>query len=156
MYNSRTIGWFTPLATLFSCASLLLVGWFPTAITGIIIKGFESDRQALLAIKSQIHHDRLGITSSWNNSIALCQWKGITCGRRHQRITKLDLSHQRLGGTLSPHVGNLSFLRVINLEKQQLLWCHNPWNWSTFKAWKFNFKWQFLWRNNTSQFDLLF
>ncbi|XWS53007.1 hypothetical protein CRYUN_Cryun11dG0120800 [Craigia yunnanensis] len=106
----------TKVGTLFWCASLLLVGWFPTAITGITIMGHESDREALLAIKSQINLDPLGVTSSWNNSVALCQWQGITCGRRHQRITKLDLSHQRLGGTLSPHVGNLSFLRFINLQ----------------------------------------
>ncbi|XVF19897.1 hypothetical protein REPUB_Repub11eG0151100 [Reevesia pubescens] len=92
-----------------------MVGWFPTAI-GIRIKGIESDRRALLAIKSQINHDPFGVTSSWNNSVPLCQWKGITCGRRHQRVTMLVLSQQRLGGTLSPHVGNLSFLRFINLQ----------------------------------------
>ncbi|XVF68974.1 hypothetical protein PTKIN_Ptkin11bG0044100 [Pterospermum kingtungense] len=91
--------------------------WLPTSITGItIINGYDSDREALLAIKSQINHDPLGVTSSWNNSVALCQWQGLTCGRRHQRVTKLDLSHQQLDGTLSPHVGNLSFLRFINLE----------------------------------------
>ncbi|XVF19888.1 hypothetical protein REPUB_Repub11eG0150000 [Reevesia pubescens] len=93
-----------------------MVGWFPTAITGIRIKGIESDRRALFAIKSQINHDPFGVTSSWNNSAPLCQWKGITCGRRHQRVTMLVLSQQRLGGTLSPHVGNLSFLRFINLQ----------------------------------------
>ncbi|XVE50330.1 hypothetical protein DITRI_Ditri01bG0153500 [Diplodiscus trichospermus] len=97
-------------------SSLLLVGWFPTAIIGTKIKGFGSDREALLAIKSQINDDPLGVTSSWNSSVALCQWQGITCGRRHQRITKLDLSQQQLRGTLSPHVGNLSFLRFINLQ----------------------------------------
>ncbi|XVF68972.1 hypothetical protein PTKIN_Ptkin11bG0043900 [Pterospermum kingtungense] len=92
-------------------------GWLPTSITGItIINGYDGDREALLAIKSQINHDPLGVTSSWNNSIALCHWQGVTCGRRHQRVTKLDLSHQQLGGTLSPHVGNLSFLRFINLQ----------------------------------------
>ncbi|XVF19891.1 hypothetical protein REPUB_Repub11eG0150500 [Reevesia pubescens] len=104
------------MATLLWCASLLLVGWFPTSITGITIKGHESDRKALLAIKSQINHDPFGVTSSWNNSIALCKWQGIICGRRHRRVTMLDLSQQRLGGTLSPHVGNLSFLRFINLQ----------------------------------------
>ncbi|XVE62956.1 hypothetical protein DITRI_Ditri06bG0160900 [Diplodiscus trichospermus] len=97
-------------------ATLLLVGWFPTVIAGIKIKAHESYRQALLAIKSQINDDPLGVTSSWNSSEALCQWQGITCGRRHQRVTKLDLSQQRLGGTLSPHVGNLSFLRFFNLQ----------------------------------------
>ncbi|KAK9230232.1 hypothetical protein WN944_023199 [Citrus x changshan-huyou] len=40
---------------------------------------------------------------------------GVTCGHRHQRVTELDLSNQRIGGVLSPYVGNLSFLRYINL-----------------------------------------
>ncbi|XVF19886.1 hypothetical protein REPUB_Repub11eG0149700 [Reevesia pubescens] len=107
---------FSSMATLLCCANLLMVGWFPTAITGTRIKGIESDRRALLAIKSQINHDPFGVTSSWKNSVPLCQWKGITCGRRHQRVTMLVLSMQQLGGTLSPHVGNLSFLRFINLQ----------------------------------------
>ncbi|XVF46706.1 hypothetical protein PTKIN_Ptkin03bG0049400 [Pterospermum kingtungense] len=104
------------VATLLWAVSLLLAGWFPFAISGIIIKGYESDRQALLSIKSEIHHDPFGVTSLWNNSIPLCQWKGISCGRKHRRVTKLDLSQQQLRGTLSPHVGNLSFLRFINLQ----------------------------------------
>ncbi|KAK9230370.1 hypothetical protein WN944_023337 [Citrus x changshan-huyou] len=57
----------------------------------------------------------LGVTSSWNNSINLCQWTGVTCGHRHQRVTELDLESQNIGGFLSPYIGNLSFLRVINL-----------------------------------------
>ncbi|XVE79440.1 hypothetical protein DITRI_Ditri14bG0058900 [Diplodiscus trichospermus] len=104
------------MSILLWCASLLLLGWFPTLITGIKIKGHESDHEALLALKSLIYHDPLGVTTSWNSSVALCQWQGITCGRRHQRLTRLDLSHQRLGGTLSPHIGNPSCLRFINLE----------------------------------------
>ncbi|KAH9717787.1 protein kinase domain-containing protein [Citrus sinensis] len=64
--------------------------------------------------KSQLH-DPLGVTKSWNNSINLCQWTGVTCGHRHQRVTKLDLESQNIGGFLSPYIGNLSFLRVINL-----------------------------------------
>ncbi|KAL4312418.1 hypothetical protein GQ457_01G041030 [Hibiscus cannabinus] len=98
------------------CASLLLLGWFPTDAVGITTKGQESDLEALLAIMSQINHDPFGVTRSWNKSVSMCRWQGITCGRRHQRIIKLDLSQQQMGGTFSPYVGNLSFLRFINLE----------------------------------------
>ncbi|KAH9669145.1 protein kinase domain-containing protein [Citrus sinensis] len=73
----------------------------------------ETDRLALLAIKSQLQ-DPLGVTKSWNNSISLCQWTGMTCGHRHQRVTVLDLSNRSIEGILSPYVGNLSFLRFIN------------------------------------------
>ncbi|KAA3489668.1 putative LRR receptor-like serine/threonine-protein kinase [Gossypium australe] len=107
---------FSSVATIFWCASLLLVGWFPTLVTGIRIKGHESDEEALLAIKSQINHDPFGVIKSWNRSVALCRWHGITCALRHQRVTKLNLSKKGLRGSLSPYVGNLSFLRFINLQ----------------------------------------
>lgn len=74
----------------------------------------QTDRLALLAIKSQLQ-DPLGVTSSWNNSMNWCQWTGVTCGQRQQRVTRLDLGNRIIGGTLSPYVGNLSFLRYINL-----------------------------------------
>ncbi|KAM3733581.1 hypothetical protein ACB098_11G147100 [Castanea mollissima] len=34
--------------------------------------------------------------SSWNDSIHFCQWKGVSCGRRHQRVTVLNLQSQKL------------------------------------------------------------
>ncbi|PPD86988.1 hypothetical protein GOBAR_DD16061 [Gossypium barbadense] len=107
---------FSNVVSLLCCASLLLLGWFPATVARTTYDDNESDLKALLAIRSQIKHDPFGVTRSWNRSVTLCQWPGITCGRRHRRITKLDLSQQRLGGTLSPYVGNLSFLRFINLK----------------------------------------
>ncbi|GAY66122.1 hypothetical protein CUMW_246240 [Citrus unshiu] len=92
------------------CFSLLLINSPSFSAGGT----YETDRLALLAIKSQLH-DPSGVTSSWNNAINLCQWMGVSCGHRHQRVTELDLSNQRIGGVLSPYVGNLSFLRYINL-----------------------------------------
>ncbi|KAM4081917.1 hypothetical protein ACJW30_11G129800 [Castanea mollissima] len=34
--------------------------------------------------------------SSWNDSIHFCHWRGVTCGRRHQRVTVLDLQSQKM------------------------------------------------------------
>ena len=82
------------------------------ASTIIVARSNEIDRLALLATKSQLH-DPLGVTSSWNTSVNLCQWRVIACGRRHKRVTKLDFGNQSIGGFLSPNVGNLSFLRYI-------------------------------------------
>ncbi|ESR41060.1 hypothetical protein KPL70_021666 [Citrus sinensis] len=98
------------LASLVWCFSLLLLN----SHSYFAYRSNETDRLALLAIKSQLQ-DPLGVTSSWNNSMNLCQWTGVTCGHRHPRVTALDLSNRSIGGTLSPFVGNLSFLRVINL-----------------------------------------
>ncbi|RWR91199.1 Protein kinase domain-containing protein [Cinnamomum micranthum f. kanehirae] len=76
----------------------------------------ESDRLALLAIKGQISDGPNGILSSWNHSLHFCMWGGVTCSRRHpQRVIALNLRSQNLAGYLSPHIGNLSFLRNIEL-----------------------------------------
>nr|XP_028957623.1 probable LRR receptor-like serine/threonine-protein kinase At3g47570 [Malus domestica] len=80
------------------------------------LEGNETDRQSLLAFKAKIVNDPLGILSSWNESLHFCQWQGIACGRRHQRVTVLDLQSSRLDGQLSTHIGNLSFLRILNLQ----------------------------------------
>ncbi|KAK4594902.1 hypothetical protein RGQ29_018581 [Quercus rubra] len=45
-----------------------------------------------------------------------CNWHGITCGRRHQRVTTLELRGHKLRGTIPPYIGNLTFLRAINLQ----------------------------------------
>ncbi|KAI5321953.1 hypothetical protein L3X38_031025 [Prunus dulcis] len=78
--------------------------------------GNVTDRLALLAIKAQIKQDPHNVLSSWNESIHFCSWHGVSCGRRHrQRVTRLDLQSQKLAGSLSPHIGNLSFLRELVL-----------------------------------------
>ncbi|XP_018722719.2 probable LRR receptor-like serine/threonine-protein kinase At3g47570 [Eucalyptus grandis] len=73
----------------------------------------ETDKLSLLAFKAGITEDPLGILSSWNDSLGFCQWYGVMCGRKHQRVTVLDLYSQKLSGSISPHVGNLSFLREL-------------------------------------------
>ncbi|KAJ9540342.1 hypothetical protein OSB04_026848 [Centaurea solstitialis] len=78
------------------------------------------DRLALLAIKSKIIDDPQGVFKSWNDSLPLCMWQGVTCSRRHQRVTALDLSGKDLVGSLSPYIGNLSFLRYMNFSNNQL------------------------------------
>ncbi|KAI7994951.1 putative LRR receptor-like serine/threonine-protein kinase [Camellia lanceoleosa] len=83
--------------------------------TGFILSN-ETDYQALLAIKYLIPVDPLGAFSSWNHSIRFCNWQGVSCGRRHQRVTVLNLSSLALVGSVSPQIGNLTFLRTIDLR----------------------------------------
>ncbi|PON95214.1 LRR-domain containing protein [Trema orientale] len=78
--------------------------------------GNETDRFALLKFKGSISNDPHGVMSSWNDSIHFCNWPGITCSSRHQRTTTLNLAGYNLRGTISPSIGNLSFLRFISLE----------------------------------------
>ncbi|KAK2973297.1 hypothetical protein RJ640_029747 [Escallonia rubra] len=76
----------------------------------------ETDRQALLAFKDLIQEDPLAVLSSWNDSLHFCKWKGVTCGRQHQRVTALRLVARNLVGFVSPQIGRLTFLRNIRLD----------------------------------------
>ncbi|XP_023763783.1 receptor kinase-like protein Xa21 [Lactuca sativa] len=77
----------------------------------------ETDFGALLSFKSMITSDPYGALSSWGNttSFHFCEWSGVSCGKRHRRVTALWLNSQGLQGSLSPYVGNLSFLGKLSL-----------------------------------------
>ncbi|THG22013.1 hypothetical protein TEA_003094 [Camellia sinensis var. sinensis] len=74
----------------------------------------STDKLALLNFKSHIIEDPEGVLSSWNTSLHFCDWIGVTCSLKHQRITRLDLQAHQLTGTISPAIGNLSFLRSLD------------------------------------------
>ncbi|KAF2578795.1 hypothetical protein F2Q68_00000843 [Brassica cretica] len=74
----------------------------------------ETDKQALLKFKYQVSEEKKVLLSSWNNSSPLCKWTGVTCGRKNERVTGLELGGFQLGGVISPSIGNLSFLISIN------------------------------------------
>ncbi|OAY37704.1 probable LRR receptor-like serine/threonine-protein kinase At3g47570 [Manihot esculenta] len=78
--------------------------------------GNHTDKLALLNFKAEIISDPDEILNSWNDSLPFCQWYGITCSRRHQRVTLMVLGDHNLIGSISPHIGNLSFLRILNLQ----------------------------------------
>ncbi|KDO54507.1 hypothetical protein CISIN_1g003368mg [Citrus sinensis] len=61
-----------------------------------------------------------GVLNSWNDSHHFCDWEGITCSPRHRRVTVLDLKSKGLIGSLSPQIGNLSFLREIHLSNNTI------------------------------------
>ncbi|KAM7469540.1 hypothetical protein LguiA_007723 [Lonicera macranthoides] len=74
----------------------------------------QTDQLALLEFKHQIADNPA--FNSWNTSLHFCQWKGVECGHQHRRVIGLNLSDQNMFGTISPHIGNLSFLRFIKLQ----------------------------------------
>nr|CAB3452338.1 unnamed protein product [Digitaria exilis] len=78
--------------------------------------GHEGDQGALLALKAKIS-SHSGVLASWNQITSYCSWEGVICGTRHQqRVVALDLVFQGLAGTISPAIGNLTFLRLLNLS----------------------------------------
>ncbi|KAK9725062.1 hypothetical protein RND81_05G119700 [Saponaria officinalis] len=83
-------------------------------------RGNETDHSALLAIKSQLADHPGGILSSWNHSLHHCNWAGVFCGHKHRRVTGLELYSSGLSGTVSPFIGNLSFLQWMLLYNNSL------------------------------------
>ncbi|KAL1339307.1 hypothetical protein AAHE18_U026300 [Arachis hypogaea] len=77
--------------------------WLKASLATNIL-GNETDVIALFRFKD-----------SWNTSSHFCNWHGITCSIKHQRVQHLSLQQCQLHGTISPYIGNLSFLRTLNL-----------------------------------------
>ncbi|KMZ72799.1 hypothetical protein ZOSMA_15G01380 [Zostera marina] len=98
---------------------LLLVRSFTTgeAISSI-------DRAGLLSFKSYITtaKDEPYIFTSWNDSVGICNWFGVSCDAplHPDRVTALVLPSSDLTGTISPYLFNLSFLHKINLGYNNL------------------------------------
>ncbi|CAL5417267.1 unnamed protein product [Camellia sinensis] len=105
-----------------------LVWWWCYLLCNILaascIMANEIDRLALVAFKAAIVQDPFGVLTSWNHSLHHCHWNGILCSHRHpDRVIGLTLDSQGLVGSLSPHIGNLSFLKVIDLQSNSF---HGP------------------------------
>ncbi|PWA80122.1 protein kinase-like domain-containing protein [Artemisia annua] len=102
-----------------SLISFLFYGLAITCLTSATVSasygGNETDYHALLSFKSMITQDPYQVLTSWNHSFHFCDWSGISCGKRHKRVTVLRLVSKGLEGSFSPHVGNLSFLRELHL-----------------------------------------
>ncbi|KAB8079995.1 hypothetical protein EE612_000326, partial [Oryza sativa] len=82
----------------------------------------SSDEASLLAFKAGLTGSNSSALASWNSSSAsFCNWEGVTCSRRRPtRVASLNLPSSNLAGTLSPAIGNLTFLRRLNLSSNGL------------------------------------
>ncbi|KAK7302966.1 hypothetical protein RJT34_13863 [Clitoria ternatea] len=86
-------------------------------------RNITNDEFALLAFKSSINLDPYGMVNNWssnNSSSSMCNWVGVTCDVRHGRVKALNLSNMGLEGTISPQLGNLSFLVELDLHGNTL------------------------------------
>ncbi|CAL5013134.1 unnamed protein product [Urochloa decumbens] len=89
-----------------------------SSLVSVLMIAAASDTAALLAFKAGLSS---GALASWNSSARFCSWEGVTCSRRTPtRVVALSLPSRNLAGTLSPAIGNLTFLRALNLSSNGL------------------------------------
>ncbi|KAK4481169.1 hypothetical protein RD792_012050 [Penstemon davidsonii] len=77
----------------------------------------STDESSLLAFKDQVTFDPNNIMAkNWSRGIPFCTWIGVTCSLRRPRVTGLDLFNMGLQGTIANQIGNLSFLKYLNIS----------------------------------------
>jgi len=80
-------------------------------------KNITTDQSALLAFKSLITSDPYNtLANNWSTSSSVCNWVGVTCDERHNRVHSLNLTSMGLRGNVSPNLGNLSFLVILDIS----------------------------------------
>ncbi|KAF8665228.1 hypothetical protein HU200_054124 [Digitaria exilis] len=62
------------------------------------------------------------LLASWNTSNHFCSWPGVVCGHQQPvRVIALRMDSFNLSGLISPFLGNLSFLKELDLHGNQLV-----------------------------------
>ncbi|KAL6654820.1 hypothetical protein ACP70R_008285 [Stipagrostis hirtigluma subsp. patula] len=80
------------------------------------------DEPALLAFKSMLSTPSNGFLASWNTSRHYCGWPGVVCSHRQRgRVVSLLMGSFNLSGRISPFLGNLSFLKKLDLHDNQFV-----------------------------------
>ncbi|CAL5021592.1 unnamed protein product [Urochloa decumbens] len=97
---------------------LCMLGLYVVLATAATAAATGGDEAALLAIKAELI-DGGGALASWNASTGgFCSWEGVTCTARRRnppRVLQLSLWRKGVAGTLSAAIGNLTFLRDLEL-----------------------------------------
>ncbi|KAF8656037.1 hypothetical protein HU200_060830 [Digitaria exilis] len=79
-----------------------------------------TDGDALLEFRASLSNPWGGI-ASWNKTTEFCSWHGVSCSLKHKnRVIKLNLSSEGLAGTIAACIGNLTFLRTLDLSWNRL------------------------------------
>ncbi|WVZ53257.1 hypothetical protein U9M48_004226 [Paspalum notatum var. saurae] len=79
-----------------------------------------TDREALLQFKASLSQQSAALVT-WNTTSDFCHWPGVICSLRHRgRVSALNLSSAGLVGTISPSIGNMTFLKILDLSFNML------------------------------------
>ncbi|KAK3128571.1 hypothetical protein QOZ80_6BG0463580 [Eleusine coracana subsp. coracana] len=89
--------------------------FFSNGPSPIFSAGWSHERSALLSFKSGVSNDPKGALAGWGSS-NVCNWTGVACDMARRHVVKLELRDQKLSGEVSPALGNLSHLNILNLS----------------------------------------
>eukprot|EP01018_Ginkgo_biloba_P024492 Gb_17927 [translate_table: standard] len=74
------------------------------------------DQHALLSFRDSVTHDPHNSLQNWMPNISFCSWSGVKCSKRRQRVVSLNITSMDLEGSISPLIGNMSFLQFLDLS----------------------------------------
>ncbi|KAG0529811.1 hypothetical protein BDA96_05G129400 [Sorghum bicolor] len=78
------------------------------------------DEGILQEMKASLNQQQ-GVLAAWNATTKFCHWPGVSSSLKHKdRVTVLNLTSQGLSGTITPSIGNLTFLRILDLSSNKL------------------------------------
>ncbi len=79
---------------------------------------FLSDSLALVALYNSTGGENWTDNTKWLSTDSIENWKGVTV--EDGRVSKLELDHNNLSGSLPPEIGDLSYLSVIYFVNNSL------------------------------------
>ncbi|XP_020096018.1 putative receptor-like protein kinase At3g47110 [Ananas comosus] len=99
---------------------LLFIFFCPQLTISLEHSSNFTDLTALLSFKSHIQDPNGILDKSWNSNTSFCSWIGVSCSSRRQRVVALRLEGLSLQGSISPQLGNLSFMADLDLGNNSL------------------------------------
>lgn len=105
----------------FIAVALLSINCFAVCLAKRALNS-TTDEEALLAFKIGIIWGPANIfADNWSKSTSICNWNGVSCSRKWQRVTALNISGFGFSGTISPHLGNLTFLSSLDISSKNFM-----------------------------------
>ena len=96
--------------------TLTIVIVFPIlAILSHAESTIEAEVESLKAFKNSITNDPNGALSDWLDITDHCNWSGIICDKSSSHVISISLVSMQLQGKVSPYLGNISGLQVLDL-----------------------------------------
>ncbi len=77
--------------------------------------GLVHDCQALISMREALLGERRSL-ANWGSGTPIDQWIGVTVAGTPPRVTAINLSGYSLRGTVPPRLGDLTFLRTLDLS----------------------------------------